>query len=155
MRLTGQAGADALRGKPLPPDQVERRRRSAIELNLGRNIQPCPCPNGSRPWTDGELALLGTMTDHALALQLSRSVNAVRIMRLRRGVSPHPDQRTWRDAPGAGRPWTKAGDAIVLRLNAAAAAERLGRSVTAVYNRRWIIGRARGEADRPCERRRG
>ena len=78
MRLVGQAGADALRGKPLPPDQVERRRRVAIELNLGRNLQPCPCPNGSRPWTDDELALLGTMPDHALALRLSRSVVSFR-----------------------------------------------------------------------------
>ena len=91
MRLAGQAGADALRGQPLPPDQVERRRRTAIELNLGRIIQPCPCPNGSRPWTADELALLGTMTDHALASRLSRTVNAVRISRLRRGIAPHPD----------------------------------------------------------------
>ena len=143
MRLAGQAGADALRGKPLPPDQVERRRRMAIELGLVRNIQPCPCPNGSRPWTDDELALLGTMPDHPLAARLSRSVNAVRIMRLKRGVAPHSDQRTWREAPGAGRPWTKADDAIVRRLDPAAAVERLGRTVTAVYNRRWIIGRAR------------
>ena len=99
MRLAGQAGADALRGKPLPHEQVERRRRSAIELNLGRNLQPCPCPNGSRPWTDDELALLGTMTDHALASRLSRSVNAVRIMRLKRGGRARP-----RPADVANRP---------------------------------------------------
>jgi hypothetical protein len=147
-RMSGEPAAEALRGVPLPPEAVERRRRTAIEMNLGQYLQPCPCPNGSRLWTDHELALLGTMTDHALALRLSRTVNAVRIMRLRRGVAPHPDQRTWRDAPGAGRPWTEADDAIVLRLDPAAAAERLGRTLTAVYNRRWEIGRAQA-ADGP------
>jgi hypothetical protein len=144
-RLHGRAVGDSLRGVPLPPEAVERRRRTAIELNLARNIQPCPCPNGSRPWTDDELALLGSMTDHALASRLSRSVNAVRIMRLRRGVAPHPDQRTWRALPSAGRPWTEEDDAIVLRLDPAAAAERPGRTLTAVYNRRCDIGRARRE----------
>jgi hypothetical protein len=142
MRLVAQASADATRGKPLPPEQVERRRRTARELNLGQYLQPCPCPNGSRPWTDDELALLGTMTDHALAARLSRTVNAVRIMRLKRGIAPHPDQRTWWDVPSAGRPWTEEDDAVVLRLYPAAAAERLWRTVTAVYNRRWDIGRA-------------
>jgi len=44
------------------------------------------------------------MTDHALSLQLSRSVNAVRIMRERRGIAPHPDSQAWRDVPGAGQP---------------------------------------------------
>ena len=136
MRLVGQASADATRGKPLPPEQVEQRRRTAIELNLGQYLQPCPCPNGSRPWTEDELPLLGTMTDHALALRLSRSVNAVRIMRLRRGVAPHPDQRTWRDAPGAGRPWTEAEDQLVRTLSPQEAAERTGRPVTAIWARR-------------------
>ena len=92
MRLVGQASADATRGKPLPPEQVEQRRRTAIALNLGRHLQPCPCPNGSRPWT-------------------------------------------------------KADDAIVRRLDPGAAAQRLGRIVTAVYNRRWQIVRAKA-ADR-------
>jgi hypothetical protein len=78
MRLVGQAGADALRGVPLPPEAVERRRRTAVELNLAQYLRPCPCPNGSRPWADDELALLGTMTDHALALRLSRSVVSFR-----------------------------------------------------------------------------
>jgi hypothetical protein len=148
IRLAGQAGTVVLRGKALPPEQVERRRGTAVELNLGQYLQPCPCPNGSRPWTDDELALPGTMTDHALALRLARSVSAVRIMRLRRGVAPHPDQRTWREAPGAGRPWTRADDRVVLGLDPAAAAERLGRTVTPVYNRRWEIRRAKAADER-------
>src|SRR5262249_25582450 len=139
--MSGEAAAAVLRGVPLPPEQVERRRRTAVEMDLGQYLQPCPCPGGSRPCTDDELALLGTMTDHALAARRSRPVSAVRIRRLKRGVVPHPDQRTWRDAPGAGRPWTKADDRVVLRLDPAAAAERLGRTLTAVYNRRREIRR--------------
>jgi hypothetical protein len=142
--MSGEAAAAVLRGVPLPPEAVERRRRTAVEMNLAQYLQPCPCPNGSRPWTADELALLGTMTDHALALRLWRGVNAVRIMRERRGIAPHPDSQAWRDVPGAGRPWTEADDAVVLRLDPAAAAERLGRTLTAVYNRRWVIGQ--GEA---------
>jgi hypothetical protein len=51
-------------------------------------------------------------------------------------------------APGAGGPWTKADDRVVLRLDPAAAAERLGRTVTAVYNRRWDIRRAKAADER-------
>jgi len=134
--MNGEAAAAVLRGVPLPPEAVERRRRTTVEMNLAQYLQPCPCPNGSRPWPDDELALLGTMTDHALSLQLSRSVNAVRIMRERRGIAPHPDQPRWRDALGAGSPWADEDDDLMLRLSPREAADRLGRSVQAVYTRR-------------------
>jgi hypothetical protein len=146
-RLHGRAVGDSLRGKPLPPEAVERRRRTAIELNLGQYLQPCP--NGSRPWTDDELTLLGTMTDHALALQLWRSVNAVRSDRVRHGIAPHPDQQAWRDVPSAGQPWTHEDDDLVLRLSPGEAADRLGRSVQAVYDRRKEVRGRRGA----CRRR--
>jgi hypothetical protein len=35
-----EKGATKTRGVPLAPDQVERRRRTAIELDLGRNLRP-------------------------------------------------------------------------------------------------------------------
>jgi hypothetical protein len=140
--MNGEAAAAVLRGVPLPPEAVERRRRTTVEMNLAQYLQPCPCPNGSRPWPDDELALLGTMTDHALSLQLSRSVNAVRIMRERRGIAPHPDSQAWRDVPGAGSPWTEEGDDLVLRLTPREAADRLGRSVQAVYDRRKEVRRS-------------
>ena len=50
MRLVGQASADATRGKPLPPEQVERRRRTAIELNLGGSTSsPALAPTARAP----------------------------------------------------------------------------------------------------------
>jgi hypothetical protein len=64
-------------------------------------------------------------------------------MRERRGVKPHPDSQAWRDVPGAGQPWTDEDDAIIMRLDPAAATQRLGRTVTAVYIRHWEIGRAK------------
>jgi hypothetical protein len=139
--MSGEAAATVLWGVPRPPEAVERRRRTAIELNLGQYLQPCPCPNGSRPWSADELALLGTMTDHALALRRSRSVNAVRIMREKRQIVPHPDSQAWLDMPGAGLPWTDEDDDLVMRLLPAVASERLGRSLQAVYNRRREIRR--------------
>jgi hypothetical protein len=30
-----------------------------VKIDLERNLQPCPCPNGSRSWTNDELALNG------------------------------------------------------------------------------------------------
>jgi hypothetical protein len=69
--------------------------------------------------------------------------SAVRSERVRHGIAPHPDSQAWRDAPGAGRPWTRADDRVVMRLDPAAAAERLGRTVTAMYNRRWVIGQGK------------
>src|SRR5262249_39652655 len=115
-RINAQAGADALRGKALSPQQVERRRPTAIQLDLGRHLQPCPRPNGSRPWTDAELALLGTLHDYALALRLWRSVNAVCLMRERRGIAPLAHQGGWEEAASAGQPWTKEEDDLVRRL---------------------------------------
>jgi hypothetical protein len=143
-RMNGEAAAAVLRGVPLPPEAVERRRRTAIELNLARYTKPCPCPHGSRPWPADELAPLGTMTDHALALRLWRSINGVRIMRERQGSKPYPDSQAWLDVPGAGLPWTDEDDDLVLRLSPSEAADRLGRTVQAVYNRRKAVRRARG-----------
>jgi hypothetical protein len=38
VRAAAELGAAELRGQPLPPEQVERRRRTAAELGLGRNL---------------------------------------------------------------------------------------------------------------------
>jgi hypothetical protein len=80
-RLNSLKGADALRGKPLPPAAVEERRRRTVEMDLVQYIRPCPRPGGSRPWTDDELALLGTLPDEELARRTGRTVEAVRIKR--------------------------------------------------------------------------
>ena len=65
----------------------------ARELNLVRNLQSCPCLNGSRLWSDDELALLGTMTDNELAHRTGRSVNGVRVKRTRGSVASADDRR--------------------------------------------------------------
>jgi hypothetical protein len=79
------------RGRKLPPEQVERRRRTARDLDLGQYLW-----NGSDPekrWTAAELALLGTLPDEQLAEQLGRTATAVRVQRTRLGITSACDRR--------------------------------------------------------------
>jgi hypothetical protein len=78
----------ALRGKRLSPEQVEQRRQTAKELGL----RPPPRTDGW-VWTQRELDLLGTLPDAEVAAQISRTANAVRIMRNRRGIPSPLDRR--------------------------------------------------------------
>jgi hypothetical protein len=78
--MTSVVGAAVLRGKPLSAKAIERRRQTAIDLDLGQYLQPNPCPGGSRPWTADELALLDAIADNAeVARRIGRSENAVRV----------------------------------------------------------------------------
>jgi hypothetical protein len=62
-----EAAAAKVRGKKLPPEQVERRRRSAIENNLAQYLRP----GYYGPWwTAEEIALLGTMPDEDVAQRI-------------------------------------------------------------------------------------
>jgi hypothetical protein len=70
--------AASLRGKQLPPDQVERRRETALALDLGQHLRAYD--PGDR-WTAEELALLGTMPDAAVAARIGRKETAVRAKR--------------------------------------------------------------------------
>jgi hypothetical protein len=77
-----------LRGKRLPPDQVERRRQTARALGLrptGRWAE-----NG---WTADQLALLGKVPDAELAAPTGRTVGAVRCQRTGRGIPSARDRR--------------------------------------------------------------
>jgi hypothetical protein len=76
----------ALKGKPLPPEQVERRRRTARELGL----RPPGKPNR---WTADDLALLGTMPDEEVAGRIGRTATAVRVMRTHRAIPSARDRR--------------------------------------------------------------
>jgi hypothetical protein len=90
VREASEKGASQLRGTRLGKEAIERRRRTALELNLGRMLHPGY--HGPR-WTDQELVLLGTMMDEEVARLIGRSVNAVRVMRTRLGVPTARDGR--------------------------------------------------------------
>jgi hypothetical protein len=63
-----EAGARKTRGQRLPADQVERRRRTALELGLKPTGRW-----GQTGWTAAQLALLGTLPDERLAARPPRS----------------------------------------------------------------------------------
>jgi hypothetical protein len=75
--------ADQTRGKPLSPEQVRQRRRTALRLNLARYLKTGY--HGPR-WTAEELALLGTDADEVIASRIGRTRVAVQVMRNRRGM---------------------------------------------------------------------
>jgi hypothetical protein len=75
-------GAAELRGKPLSPEQVEQRRRTAHALNLGQYLDPA---HGAG-WSPAELRLLGKHSDAQVAARTGRSENAVRVKRTRLGI---------------------------------------------------------------------
>jgi hypothetical protein len=132
-RAAAELGAAELRGKELPPEQVERRRQTALELGLGRNL--VKGYHGPR-WTRAQLRLLGKLPDEEVARRTGRSWNAVRAKREGLGI-PNPAAR-----PGDyGRePWTAEEDDLVRRLPPAEAATRTGRTLMAVYCRRGLLG---------------
>jgi hypothetical protein len=80
-----------LRGRKLPAEQCERRRRTARELNLRQYLRPSAPPE--KRWTAAEVARLGTLPDEQLAEQLGRTAAAVRVQRTRRGIASACDRR--------------------------------------------------------------
>jgi hypothetical protein len=77
-----------LKGKRLPPDQVERRRQTALACALR------PPPRwGENGWTPEQVAQLGTMPDAGLAAQIGRTVGAVRQKRTGLGIPSARDLR--------------------------------------------------------------
>ena len=90
IRGASEQGAARTRGVRLPPEQVERRRRTARALNLGRHL-PTGC-NYAPWWSLAELRLLGRLPDGEVAAKVGRTPNAVRIKRERQGV-PNPQGR--------------------------------------------------------------
>ena len=125
-------GAEAMSQRGLTPEEVEQRRERALQMNLSQYLQP-GYPGDW--WTDEEMALLGTMADEAVAKQVNRTVQAVRQKRERMGI-PNPT-----DSPRVGpRPrWTPAEDKLALTLLIREAAERTGRTKTAVRVRRRLL----------------
>src|SRR5206468_5989569 len=60
-----ERGAVTSRGRALPSEAVERRRRTAQELNLGQHLRPGAPPE--KCWKKKDLRLLGTMSDGDVA----------------------------------------------------------------------------------------
>ena len=90
MRAASAKGADHYRGKKLPPGQVERRRRTAQELNLGRHLRPGY--NLGPWWSPRELALLGKLPDDEVTARTGPTRNAVRRKQRKLGL-PNPQDR--------------------------------------------------------------
>jgi hypothetical protein len=91
MCAASERGAAYYRGKRLPPDQVERRRRTAVEKNLAQYIRPGY--NLGPWWSPAELRLLGKLPDEDVAAKVGRTHNAVRIKRGKLGIPNPRDQR--------------------------------------------------------------
>jgi hypothetical protein len=83
--------AARLRGKRLPPEQVERRRRTAVELDFGRDLRRMA---RARAWPAWQVQLLGTALDEEVAARIGRSPDAVRRMRAKQGI-PNPSGHGW------------------------------------------------------------
>jgi len=81
--VNAEVAAKYVKGKPLPVEQVERRRQTALEQNLAKHLK-----HGYHGplWTEKQLALLGKLPDRKVAKKIGRSVNGVRIMRQRLGI---------------------------------------------------------------------
>jgi transposase-like protein len=90
IRDASEQGAAQTRGKELPTEQVERRRRTAIEKNLAQHIRPGY--NLGPWWSRREVALLGKLPDEEVATKVGRTPNAVRIKREKLGI-PNPRVR--------------------------------------------------------------
>jgi hypothetical protein len=91
IRQASEQGAAQVRGKPLPPEQVERRRRTARELNLARHLRHGY--NLGPWWSPAELKLLGRLPDEEVAARTGRTPNAVRVKRTRLGIPTARDRR--------------------------------------------------------------
>jgi hypothetical protein len=90
VRAASAKGADHYRGKKLPPEQVERRRRTARELGLRRHLRPGY--NLGPWWSPAEVRLLGKLPDEDVAAKVGRSPDAVRQKRQELGI-PNPRDR--------------------------------------------------------------
>jgi hypothetical protein len=129
--------AKLFRGRRLTPEQVEQRRQAAIRLNLAQYLKAHP-PSNPQAWTAKELALLGTVSDDAIAERIGRTPNAVRIMRDRLGI-PRPNYRDGH------RRWTEEELALLGAADDEAIARQINRPASAVRSKRHElrIGRRR------------
>jgi hypothetical protein len=79
-----------VRGKKLPPEAAEQRRRIALELGYVRRIRPGS--NLGPWWTPAEVKLPGRLPDEEVAAKVGRTPNAVRCKREKLDI-PNPRDR--------------------------------------------------------------
>src|SRR5262249_33114923 len=80
-------GVARIRAEGVSPEVCALRRRIAAEQHLVARLQAGP---PGRRWPAGELALLGTASDEAIAARLGRSADSVRLQRQKRHIPPVP-----------------------------------------------------------------
>jgi hypothetical protein len=83
--LTAEKAAAATRGKPLPASVRRKMRRASLARDAARSLRAYAEAH-RRPWSETELALLGTMPDSRLARRLKRSRKDVRRERQASGI---------------------------------------------------------------------
>lgn len=78
---------ESVRGKKLSKKAVRDRRKRAKELNLVQHLRDYQAKmRAERPWTDADIALIGTMKDTQLARKLGRTRDEVHNERVRRSI---------------------------------------------------------------------
>jgi hypothetical protein len=144
MRAASECGASKHRGVPLSAEQVERCRRTAIELGLCRNLRP---ENHPLRWVEDEIALLGVMPDEEVTRLTGRNTDAVRQEREKLGLA-NPSV-----PPGSRVPpmrWTADEDRLARELSPQEFTRKTGRTLATVYRRRHELHRP--ERKRPFGR---
>jgi hypothetical protein len=121
-----EQGAEAVKAREWTEEERGRRRRNAVENDLGRNLVT---GHHGPLWTEEDLALLGTAPDAEVARRIGLTANAVRVMRDRLGI-PRPAGGRWRD-----------GDLALLgTLPDREVARQIGRSLSSVTQKRCKLG---------------
>jgi hypothetical protein len=91
VQAAAQLGADAMKQRDWSAEECDMRRQRALDLNYGDRL-----PHGYNLapwWSDEELALVGTAPDEEIAAMIGPTIEAVRIMRTRRGIVSARDGR--------------------------------------------------------------
>jgi hypothetical protein len=90
IRAAAAKGGRGMRERGVTPRERAQRRRTALDLDLGRYARAAAL---ARAWPAGQLRLLGTAPDDEVAARIGRTPNAVRVMRTRLGIPSACDRR--------------------------------------------------------------
>jgi hypothetical protein len=132
-RSAGRAAGAAMKARVWTAEEREARQQQALKQNTAARLEKHrPSPR----WRKWELKLLGKLADVEVAGRTGRSPTAVRKRRAALGLC-NPGKGY---GPGRSAPWTPEEDALVETLKPTEAARRTGRTLSAVYSRRNVLG---------------